>query len=213
MRKRDAVRRGSALWTASVALGLTAAAPAAADGLIDDLTGGLTGGGVPPLCLLPTDTGCTVQTGVTSPGVDPSTATTPTTGEPNTDASAVPGGGSGTGGGGASSRADKRAPRLRLAARRGRLSVSLVRGYTLKVTCDEACSITGSATRAGRRSTIARGRARLTRAGKAKLKLRFTRRASRTLRHRARAKVTIRVTVTDTAGNRAKRRVSVTLKG
>jgi hypothetical protein len=124
----------------------------------------------------------------------------------------VPGSGGGSAGTGATQQRDTRAPRARLAARRGRLSLALRKGYIVVVFCDEACTVKGQLAQSGRRAPLGRGGARIAAPGKGKLKLRFSRSARKALRREASAKLTIRVTVTDAAGNAATRRVAVTLR-
>ncbi len=114
------------------------------------------------------------------------------------------------GGGGAPGAADRRAPRVRITARRGLRRRSL----RLRVRCDEACRLTV----AGRVPGVARtqsARVRLT-AGQARtLRLRLGRtrlaRVRRALRRRGRVTVIVAVRASDAAGNagRTTRRLRV----
>jgi hypothetical protein len=227
MRIHNALRRIVAAGSAVLVVALATAGSAAALSLPGDPLGTV----VPTLCPVTgavptgdcvTGTGVTVPgTGVTVPGTGvtvPGTGiTVPVTGDVGSGVTGVlPAGGSTAAGntpsGGGSAVADTRRPRARLGARRARLTVSLHRGYTVTVACDEACSIAGQLSHAGRWSAIARGKARLNTPGKVKVKLRFTRAAKRALKSKRSVKVTIRVTVVDAAGNATKRTKRVTLR-
>jgi hypothetical protein len=213
MRIHNALRRIVAAGSAVLVVALATAGSAAALSVPGDPLGTV----LPTICpvtgAVPTGD-CVTGTGVTVPGTG---ITVPVTGDVGSGVTGVlPTGGSTAAGntpsGGGSSVADTRRPRARLGARRGRLTVSLHRGYTVTVACDEACSIAGQLSHAGRWSAIARGKARLNAPGKVKVKLRFTRAARRALKSKRSVKVTIRVTVVDAAGNATKRTKRVTLR-
>ncbi|MEA2444585.1 MAG: hypothetical protein QOJ12_1877 [Thermoleophilales bacterium] len=203
MGSRNALRRGSIASAGILAGALGAAAPPAAaqTSPICSVTGSLP--------VVGTVTNCPPASGVTIPGVTVGTTTLP-----GVDASTgATGSGVSTTGSGVSGQRDTRAPRARLSARRGRLSLALLKGYSVVVFCDEACTVKGELAQSGRRATLGRGSARIATPGKGKVKLRFTRSARKALRRTASAKLTIRVTVIDAAGNAATRRLAVTLRG
>jgi hypothetical protein len=206
----SALRRGYIVSAGVIACGLAgAASPAAAQtSPICSIAGG-----VP---VVGTVTNCPPSTGVTAPGVTVPGVTVPGV-NPGTSTLPIVGGSTGTGNGtgngtGAGAQRDARAPRLRVSARRGRLSLALRKGYSVVVFCDESCSVSGQVAQSGRRATVGRGSARVSAPGKVKLKLRFTSAARQALRRKPSAKLTIRVTVTDAAGNAATKRAAVTLK-
>jgi hypothetical protein len=208
MATSSALRRGYIASAGVIACGLAGvASPAAAQtSPICSIAGGVPVVGTVSNC--PPSTGVTVPgvtvPGVTVPGVNPGTSTLPIVGGST---------GTGTGNGtGAGAQRDARAPKLRVSARRGRLSLALRKGYSVVVFCDESCSVSGQVAQSGRRATVGRGSARVSAAGKVKLRLRFTSAARKALRRKPSAKLTIRVTVTDAAGNAATKRAAVTLK-
>jgi hypothetical protein len=216
----SARRRGLVACAVTVALAPATTGSAAAD----VLSGTLPISAPAPTCLLPDGTpvpalstgGCPSTAVVTGPGSITSTlpvvgGTIPTTGTTGTSTTTGTGT-AGDGHGSAAGQPDTRGPRARLAARRARLALSLRRGYTVTVACDEACAIDGGLSKAGRWSAIARGSARLNGRGKTKLTLRFTGKARRALARSRSVKLTIRVTATDAAGNVTTTRRSVTLK-
>jgi hypothetical protein len=212
MGSRNALRRGSIASAGAVAGALAAAAsPAAAQtSPICTVTG--------TLPIVGTVTQCT-SPGVTLPGISIPGVTVPGVGGTTNPLPGLDGstGGAGSGGGGTTDagtgqQRDARAPRARLAARKGRLSLALRKGYSVVVFCDEACAVQGQAAQTHRRGTLARGNGRIAAPGKSKVRLRFTSAARKELRGKASAKLTIRITVTDAAGNAATRRVAVTLR-
>ena len=110
-----------------------------------------------------------------------------------------PGGGD-AGGGGIRPGTDSVKPKLTLLVKKRLRRRALLRGVTVRVTCDEPCRAVGEL-RAKGRGRIARKAKRLTVAGTVKLKLRPAARMRRKLRRGKLSKVTLRVRATDLAGN------------
>jgi hypothetical protein len=123
--------------------------------------------------------------------------------------------------------ADKRAPRPSLAlVRRQKLKVALAKGLKLRVKCDEPCAWKVSATidaKTAKKLKLIKkkSRAKSFKVGAASLKLgtgtrtatlKFTRKSKPKLKKLKSVKLSLVATVTDAAGNRAKKTFKVTVK-
>jgi Ca2+-binding RTX toxin-like protein len=94
---------------------------------------------------------------------------------------------------------------------RMKLKKVLSKGLPVTFTCDEACSVSGTASAKGT-AGAARGRKSIAAPGKAKLVLKFTKKARKKLARKRSVKLTVRLNVADAAGNADTATGTVTLK-
>jgi hypothetical protein len=95
--------------------------------------------------------------------------------------------------------------------KRLKLKTVLKKGLPVTFTCDEACGVSGTASAKGA-AGAAKGRKSITAPGKAKLVLKFTKKARKKLAKKRSVKLTVRLNVVDAAGNADAAAGTVTLK-
>ena len=108
--------------------------------------------------------------------------------------------------------ADTAPPKLALTARGAKLRTTLGKGYVATVSCDEACTLDGRLLYGNKATSVASGSVKLAKAGKGKLKLKFTKQAKKALKGKRTVKLTLRIAGRDAAGNPATKTAAVTLK-
>ena len=107
--------------------------------------------------------------------------------------------------------ADTTGPAVKLNARAGKLASALGKGYTATVTCSEACTLNGQLLDP-KTTKVASGSAKLAKPGTAKLKLKFTRKAKKSLKRKKSVKLRLQITGKDAAGNPSTKTAVVKLK-
>lgn len=105
---------------------------------------------------------------------------------------------------------DTAPPIATLNVKGGKLTAALKKGHKLTVECNEACSI--DAQLLSRTTAVGTAKGKLASPGKSILRVKFTKKAQKSLKKKRSLKLTLQVKVTDAAGNAATKTATVNLK-